>query len=185
MSQQYDVNIKVLDDKHDNNKIILDILREEYKLERDRTRQIENKGKIFLTLMMGFATFVTPYIPLKEIVEILYSNNCLKVSISILGILIILGAVCCFGIAFKNLSRAISLKTSNRVDIERITSDSNKTTEDPELQKKLTRHFVKILETNINYNNKTADDVKLGIKYLFGFFFLFACGIMLLKCIVL
>ena len=170
------------DNSKENFKAVLEILKTEYILESERTKAIEKKANIFLSLLIAIISLTVPNIPLNKIKSTLTNLDC----INLIQVTVIVGCLLLFLslifaiLAFHYLTKIIKLKTKNRVDFIKII----KKADDKNLYKGLFNHYSQILKINIKENNKTAETFNNGEKYFRNFFFTLIFGIMMVTLIV-
>lgn len=167
-----------------NFKDVLEILKTEYNLESERTKSIEKKANIFLTLTVAIVSLIVPNIPIKEMKFVLINikSDCISlIQLAIIFSCFLLIASLIYAIlAFYYFTKIIRLKTKNRIDyIKIIQGMDNK-----EFKRALIKHYSNILDTNIKYNNDTAETFNKGEKYFRIFFFTLISGIIIVTLIV-
>lgn len=83
-------------------------------------------------------------------------------------------------LAFCNFTQIVSLKTKNRINYKKIIQGMD----NKEFKRGLINHYSDILDTNIKYNNDTAETFNKGEKYFRYFFFTLILGIIIVTLIV-
>lgn len=165
----------------ENFKDVLEILKTEYNLERERTKSIEKKANIFLTLTVAIISLIVPNIPINLVLNNINSDCICLTQLAILFSCFLLIISLIYAIlAFYNFTKIISLKIRNRIDYKKIIQGID----NKEFKKGLLKHYSDILDINIEYNNDTIKIFNKGEKYFKYFFFTLIFGIIIVTLIV-
>lgn len=176
------------ENNEENFKDVLEILKTEYNLESERTKSIEKKANIFLTLTVAIVSLIVPNIPIKEMKVVLFNikSDCISliqllIQLAIIFSCFLLIAPLIYAIlAFYNFTQIVSSKTKNRINYKKIIQEMD----NKEFKRALINHYSDILDKNIKYNNDTTEIFHKGEKYFRYFFFTLILGIIIVTLIV-
>lgn len=156
------------EEKYPSAPALLEVAKDEYSKERERTNSLDNKAGIFVAAIIAVTTVFIPIIPFDLIAKEYTSGartDLLTASLCILFLAIVL-----LIIAFFRLYKAISIKSymvpkiEDLKDPEMLAQDSNVT------KKGLIKHYCTIITNNQSVNEKKADSINAGLCLsLYGF----------------
>ncbi len=154
--------------------LLLEIMRESYYKEMERTNILDNKTGVFISALIAVITIFMPIIPFDSLVT-LYKEGAkyqiVGVTCALCGLVV---AFILLGIAFFNLYKAISPKTFVKVNIADVNKINPQEADISEIEEDLTHHYYDICSTNADKNGKKAEKFSLGLK-LSIFSFLILC----------
>ena len=154
--------------------LLLEIMRESYYKEMERTNILDNKTGVFISALIAVITIFMPIIPFDNLIT-LYKDGAkyqiVGVTCALCGLVV---AFILLGIAFFNLYKAISPKTFVKVNISDVNKINPQEADISEIEEDLTHHYYDICSTNADKNGKKAEKFSLGLK-LSIFSFLILC----------
>ena len=161
--------------------IMLEISKDEYSKERERTNNLDNKTNVFISAILAIITIYIPIIPFKEIKVVYMQNEKVTLIIATVGICLLLLSFVYLIIAFYNLYKAFDLKSFNRVNFENLNDEEILQQSINKVERGLIRHYNTILTENAKTNNDKAKKLANGIKKcIIGFALLSVATISLL-----
>lgn len=156
--------------KHPSASVLLEVAKDEYAKERERTNALDNKAGIFISAIIAMVTIFIPIIPFDKFISVYTSGSTVRIALLSVIVCVFALAAGYLIVAFYNLYTAFKLKPFSRVrvdclnDIGILKSDPNET------QKGLVDHYCEIIESNQKTNDKKANNVNSGLKYsIIGF----------------
>lgn len=152
--------------------ILLDISRDEYTKEKERTNFIDNKLGIFITAIFAITTIYIPIIPFDKFKNIYTGNEKVIIILATIFILILSISIICLFIALFYFINAITLKPFNRVSHESLIDEENLKCFPNIIEKSLVEYYCGMLENNTNINNTKAKKFSKGLIYVTFFFVL-------------
>lgn len=174
-------DVKNIDDKLnlESERIIFQIMKEEYDREHQRTAYLDNKASVFIAAIIAALTIFIPAIPYKGIADAFRVKKC---HTGIILILILLGvSAICIVTAFIELYCAFKLKGFGRPNLEKIDAEDNLKKPETVLLDDLIIHYhIKVIRISVNENNDKARHLQKGILlFVVGFMMMFAAVIIL------
>ncbi len=165
---------KAVDTTERTSTIYLDIVRETYNNEIERTNMLDKKASVFITAIIAVITIFIPIIPFEQIIEVYQYGNKLQIIVATCSLCALLVSFVLLGIAFFYLYKAFSLRSFGKVNLENISKTINQKHSIIEIEKNLFSHYKTICVENTNINNEKAKKIKFGLK-LSMFSFLILC----------
>lgn len=102
--------------------IMLEVIRDEYKNEQDRKKDLDSKASTFITVNIAILTIFVPLIPFTEFIELWGQETCDDQIVIICGCLGLLIGVALMVLAFIALVRATSIRGYMHVDVDAVYS---------------------------------------------------------------
>lgn len=165
---------KAVDTTERTSTIYLDIVRETYNNEIERTNMLDKKASVFITAIIAVITIFIPIIPFEQIIEVYQYGNKLQIIVATCSLCALLVSFVLLGVAFFYLYKAFSLRSFGKVNLENISKNINQKHSIIEVEKNLFSHYKTICVENTNTNNEKAQRIKYGLK-LSMFSFLILC----------
>lgn len=165
---------KAVDATERTSTIYLDIVRETYNNEIERTNMLDKKASVFITAIIAVITIFIPIIPFEQIIEVYQYGNKVQIIVATCSLCALLVSFVLIGIAFFYLYKAFSLRSFGKVNLENISKTINQKYSIIEIEKNLFSHYKAICVENTNTNNEKAQKIKFGLK-LSMFSFLILC----------
>lgn len=144
---------------------MLQISRDEYASEKERTNSLDNKANIFMSAIIAVITIFIPIIPFSKIPEIYISSSKIQIVIATLILSILTSAIGLLIKAFSLLYSSFQLKNYACINIENLNDDYILRQDINISEKGLIEHYNSILKTNIEINNEKAEKIVIGLKY--------------------
>lgn len=164
--------------------LLLDIARDEYAKERERSQILDNKASFFMSAIILMITIFIPFIPIQEICAVIVEGTKKQNSITCaFGTLTIVSFVL-LAYAFKKLYDAYRIKGYERFNIENLVDLNNLRTDRNIMEKSLCENYKNTVEKNIDKNEDKANKVANGIKLCSIGFLLLALSAIVLVCVV-
>lgn len=152
-------------EKYPSASVMLDISKDEYAREKERTDTIESKASTFISAIIAIFTIYIPIIPFSDLVKA-YSDLDKAGIISVTVILsTMVLSITFLIIAFVNLYKAYKIKAYFRVEFSNLNDLSLLTLPENEVKKGWVDHYNKILKGNAEINTEKANKVAMGLKY--------------------
>ena len=144
--------------------LLLECARDEYNKERERMYSLDNKASFFMSAIILVATIFMPFIPFRNIREILSNGTDLKKAATyVTGTLIVVALVFLIT-AFKHLYDAYRIKGFNRFNIDNLTDTYILMSDRNSSEKALCENYKNTIEKNIKNNDEKAEQISHGIK---------------------
>lgn len=145
--------------------IMLEISKDEYDKERERTNNLDNKANIFMSAIIAIITLYIPIIPFQDLKKIYSASS--KESIILVTICICILSVAFISLimAFYNLYKSFSLKPYNRVNFENLNDEQILLQNQNSVERGLLNHYNTIIQNNAQINDDKANRLTVGIKY--------------------
>jgi len=164
--------------------LLLEIMRESYYKEMERTNILDNKTGVFISALIAVITIFMPIIPFDNLIT-LYKDGAkyqiVGVTCALCGLVV---AFILLGIAFFNLYKAISPKSFERVNILNVNKVSKQGTDIRKIEQELIEHYFDICSGNTESNNKKAEKFSLGLKLCMISFFVLCLSVIALNVII-
>jgi hypothetical protein len=143
--------------------VFLDVIKDEYEKERDRSNSLDNKANIFISAIIAALAIFIPSIPYGEIKG--YIIKCDRIPFLFIWIMIgCLGtAMVLITISFYNLYQALKVRGFKRPQIETLKNENFLKYNENYSQKALIDHYYTILTYNQDVDTTKADKLQLGI----------------------
>ncbi len=144
--------------------IMLEVSKDEYTKERERTNNLDNKANVFISAMLAIITLYIPIIPFKEIKGVYMHNEKFSLIMVTVSVCVLLLAFAYLSIAFYNLYKAFSLKPFFRVEFENLNDEQLLQQPGNKVERGLINHYNLILNRNADINDNKAKKLSTGIK---------------------
>ena len=148
-------------------KLCIDIAKDEYRIERERTRVLENKAQLFLTLSVALLSFISNTASISQIV-VFYKkiSDITSIMVVTTSIAFVFIAVMLIIYATYLLYKIISTKPFMRITTENIFQTETFNRNENEVAEGLINHYKKVIASNITANSQNASDLQKAINCL-------------------
>mgnify|MGYP003293965947 CR=1 FL=1 len=167
--------------KYPSASLMLDISRNEYERERERSNMLDNKASLFISAALAILTIIIPIIPFSEFILFYKSETKIRIVVITIVLGLLFTSTILFVIAIYNLCKVITVKKYKNVNFENLNDDTILQSNENQTKRALVEHYNTILNYNLSINNEKAEQIKIGFKYgILSFAFLFISTISLL-----
>lgn len=139
----------------------LNVIRDEYTKEIERSNSLDNKAGIFIAAIIAVLTIFVPNIPYKNIVGSLYADR--NVAIITVFLCLLTGALILIVISFTELYMVIKTEGYKRPQIDSLIKENLLQQDENVSQEGLIEHYYEIVDSNENLNSKKAKHLDTGI----------------------
>lgn len=144
--------------------ILLECIKNEYDKEMERMQSLDSKASFILSAIILIATIFIPIIPFSSIKEIVVNEKCINtIAVSVLFTLIIIATII-ITLAIKHLYDAYQIKGYSRFDSINVVNQGNLNAESYIVETALCENYKNIVDSNIEINNKKAENISKGLK---------------------
>lgn len=154
-----------------NFKTDIDILKEEYDFERQRTSIIDNKSSFFMTSILVIITVYLPLFPFEKIMKL--KNNFFETMtfLRFISILIFSGGLVILYFSLHNFFKAFYLKEFRSFNVGELINQEN--LEEKDYFEMISNHYLNIIVFNSKKNDEKVDHLRKGLKFFYlGFIML-------------
>ncbi len=144
--------------------IYLDIVRETYNKEIERTNMLDNKAGIFISAIIAVITIFIPIIPFEQLLDVYLNGSKPQVVVTTCSLCALVVSFVLLGISFFYLYKAFALKRFGKVNIENMSKVINQKYSITEIEKNLFLHYKGICVENTKTNNEKAQKIQFGLK---------------------
>lgn len=160
-------------EKYPSASIMLDISKNEYEREYERTSMLDSKASFFISALIAIVTIFIPIIPFTELIDFLKKSTKTEIALVTISLCLFFLAVIFFILAIYNLYKGFCLKKYKSVSIEDLNDEETLQLTENQVERGLLKHYNTILSHNIDVNNEKAEKISVGFKYsIFSFAFL-------------
>lgn len=145
--------------------IMLEISKDEYAKERERSNNLDNKANIFISAIIAMVTLYIPIIPFSAIKKTYIRVGKLEVALITISICILGIAFVSLINAFYNLYKAISVKPFHRVNFDNLNDETVLRQYENDVERGLLEHYHTILTENAKINDNKAERLTQGLKF--------------------
>lgn len=145
--------------------IMLDIAKDEYDKERERSTNLDTKANIFISAIIAIIALYIPIIPFQSFRYAFTKADQTSTILITIGIYTLCLALIFLSIAFYNLYKVLSVKPFHRVSYENFNDEEVLHMQPNDVEQALLDQYNRILENNANINNDKVKRLKQGIKY--------------------
>ncbi len=157
--------IAVSKSKYPSSNIMLEISKDEYAREKERTKTIEGKAQAFMSAIIAIFTIYIPIIPFSKLIVAYRTFNKVGIVCITSALCVMLASVILLVIAFNNLYRAFKIKAYYRVDFSNLNDEEILSQSKEAVTKGLIEHYNTILVGNAEINSEKAKRVDIGFKF--------------------
>lgn len=152
--------------QYPSSSVLLEISKDEYSKERDRSNNFENKSGLFITGIIALLTIYLNLIPFDTIINSFSSSsNVFTIVFSTICCILQLIALICIIMSFTLFVTILDSKKYMRVDFDNLSNESNNMLPPDIMMYALVDHYHTILLFNADINNKKAESFSKGVKY--------------------
>lgn len=164
--------------------LVLEVMRESYYKEIERTNIIDNKTGIFISAIIAVVTIFIPIIPFDTLIP-LYKEGAkyqiVGVTCALCGLVV---AFILLGIAFFKLYKAISPKSFVKVNIGDVSKIDPEENDICKIEQEFTEHYHKICSVNTNVNDDKAEKFTSGLKLSMISFLILCLSVIVLNIMI-
>lgn len=160
---------------------MLEISKNEYERERERSNMLDNKASFFLSASIAVLTIFIPIIPFSKMLNFFISATKVYFSIAIIALCLLLAALILFIISVSNLYSAYNIRQYKNINYENLNDEGILQTKKNQTERGLIKHYNSILIYNATINNEKAKKIQIGLKYsVLSFLLIFVSTITLI-----
>lgn len=161
--------------------VLLEISKNEYGRERERSNMLDNKAGFFLSASIAVLTILIPIIPFSKIIDFFSSATKGYIAMAIIALCLLLTALILFIISIYNLYSAYKVQKFKNINYENLNDKQLLQTQKTQTELGFISHYNTILVFNAEVNNEKAQKIQIGLKYsVLSFSFMFISTIFLI-----
>lgn len=154
------------DVKYPSAGLLLELVRDEYSKERDRTRILDGKAAHFMTAIILVITVFIPITPFEEIKKVFLLSNdmwvvkCIMINMCILYVI----GIAMLIYAFKRLLIAYNVTEFERFDVDN-SAESYRQINKNAIESALCDNYINIVRENTQVNDNKVKNIKKGVLF--------------------
>lgn len=161
--------------------IMLEISKNEYERERERSNMLDNKASFFLSASIAVLTIFIPIIPFSKMIGFFSTATKGYASIVIIVLCLLFASLIFFITSARNLYAAYSIRSFKNINYDNLNDEGILQTKKNQTERGLVRHYNGILVYNAKINDEKANKIRVGLKYcVLSFSFMFVSTILLI-----
>ena len=144
--------------------VLLEIAKDEYTKERERTQFLDNKASFFMSAIILVATIFIPVIPFNKFRSVFRDGDTMqKMCLCVLCVLLVV-AFLLLVTAFRNLYLSYKIKGYERFNVENLSKIDVHGQKRDLVEKALCEDYRNTIEANIKNNDDKVVYIQSGIK---------------------
>lgn len=144
--------------------VMLEISKDEYSKERERSTNLDNKANIFLSALIAILALYIPIIPFEKMKNAYMESEKVIIVITTIDICILILACIFLVISFYYLYKVISVKSFLRINFENLNDETILSQSLNDVERGLLNHYNTILIENAKINDDKVKMLVIGIK---------------------
>lgn len=149
---------------------ILEVLKDEYTKERERTVILDNKAMAMATALLAILTLYIPIIPFDKVLLISKNGTVAERVILSLALLGLITSLIVSLIELAIILMALGIQKYMRVDINDLCQDAILRVDEDVVERELVLHYQKLILTNSKVNDDKANKVRTAFSLLIVIF---------------
>ena len=153
--------------------VLLEIAKDEYKREKERSDSLDNKAGIYIAAIVAILTVYIQILPFGELLDAFKKSDKFQACLLTAALTVLIIGLVMIATAFFRLTKAITLKDYKRVCLDNLTDKTLLTSPEDQTSEAMVRHFYEIVSHNTRTNDDKVKDLSKGLnKSIIGFMIL-------------